>query len=151
MQSPKTFWLPALLALLAAGASAAPNGVVTVQATVHGGQVQPVYGGGHPHGPVYQHAPVHQQAPVYQHGPVYQQGHAHQPAPAYAQGVHPHAAPVQAACGAPRWHPQVRYMPGQVVWRKGSLWMARRVSARVYNENSPPEWTPQYWVQALCR
>jgi hypothetical protein len=133
MQSPKTFWLPALLALLAAGASAAPNGVVTVQATVHGGQVQPVYGGGHPH------------------GPVYQQGHGHQPAPAYAQGVHPHAAPVQAACGAPRWHPQVRYMPGQVVWRKGSLWMARRVSARVYNENSPPEWTPQYWVQALCR
>lgn len=55
-----------------------------------------------------------------------------------------------AACGAPRWHPHVRYMPGQVVWRKGELWVARRISARVWNENSPPEWTPGLWAPAVC-
>ena len=56
----------------------------------------------------------------------------------------------QARCGAPRWDPSVRYMPGQVVWRRGELWMARGISARVYNENSPPEWTPNYWRPAVC-
>ena len=56
-----------------------------------------------------------------------------------------------AGCAAERWHPAIRYMPGQVVWRKGSLWVAKHVSARVWNENSPPEWTPQYWLPAVCR
>ena len=54
-------------------------------------------------------------------------------------------------CRAPRWNPDVRYMPGQVVRRHGDLYVARRVSARVWNENSPPEWTPQYWAYAECR
>jgi hypothetical protein len=53
-------------------------------------------------------------------------------------------------CGAPRWDPQERYMPGQVVWRHGALYMARGVSASVWNVNSPPEWTPQYWRPAHC-
>lgn len=54
------------------------------------------------------------------------------------------------ACDAGRWDPQVRYMPGDVVRRHGELFMARRISARVWNVNSPPEWTPSYWVPARC-
>ena len=65
--------------------------------------------------------------------------------PRYAQGRHE-----RDRCGAPRWDPSVRYLPGQVVWRHGELWVARGVSARVYNENSPPEWTPNYWAPAVC-
>lgn len=124
-----------VLAVVAACASAASNAApahVQVQVQVPGqvyGQPQAVYG-----------APqaVYGQPPV-----VYQQ-----PAGAYGR---PAIVPVQAACGAPRWDPRVRYMPGQVVRRHGELWVARGVSARVYNENSPPEWTPQYWTPAVCR
>ena len=58
---------------------------------------------------------------------------------------------MRSACRAPRWHPHVRYMPGQVVRRQGELWVARPISARVWNENSPPEWTPKYWAPAVCR
>ena len=54
-------------------------------------------------------------------------------------------------CRAPRWDPNARYMPGQTVWRNGKLYAATDVSARVYNVNSPPEWTPNYWVQVRCR
>ena len=54
-------------------------------------------------------------------------------------------------CRAPEWDPNARYMPGQVVWREGKLWIATDVSANVYNVNSPPEWTPRYWVRARCR
>lgn len=53
-------------------------------------------------------------------------------------------------CGAPRWDPQVRYMPGNMVRHQGRLYVARRVSARVYNVNSPPSQTPNYWVRARC-
>ncbi len=53
-------------------------------------------------------------------------------------------------CGAPRWEPQVRYAPGMVVRRHGELFIARRVSAHVWNVNSPPEWTPNYWAPAQC-
>jgi hypothetical protein len=61
-----------------------------------------------------------------------------------------HAGAV-GGCAAPGWDPRVRYMPGQVVWQGGSLWVATDVSASVWNENSPPEWTPSYWVPAVCR
>ena len=54
-------------------------------------------------------------------------------------------------CRAPRWDPNARYMPGQAVWRQGKLYVATDVSAKVYNVNSPPEWTPNYWVQVRCR
>ncbi len=54
------------------------------------------------------------------------------------------------ACRAPRWEPERRYMPGDTVWRKGELYQARGVSARVYNVNSPPEWTPNYWIPVRC-
>lgn len=55
-----------------------------------------------------------------------------------------------AACGAPRWDPRVHYMPGQLVRRHGGLWIAKPLSARMWNENSPPEWTPQLWAAAEC-
>jgi hypothetical protein len=55
------------------------------------------------------------------------------------------------SCRAPRWDPEVRYMPGDAVWRGGTLYVATGVSAHVWNVNSPPEWTPNYWVQATCR
>lgn len=54
-------------------------------------------------------------------------------------------------CGAERWNPNVRYAPGDVVWRHGELYQARRISNQVYNENSPPEWTPNYWRPTRCR
>lgn len=54
------------------------------------------------------------------------------------------------ACRVPRWDPGMRYMPGDTVRRHGELYMARGISARVWNVNSPPEWTPNYWVPARC-
>ena len=99
-------------------------------------------------------APVHmQRQPAYTPAvqPVHLPAHAVYGSPGgyeehHYRGGHGGAA----ACGAPRWHPHMRYMPGQVVWRKGELWVARRSSARVWNENSPPEWTPRLWAPAVC-
>lgn len=54
------------------------------------------------------------------------------------------------SCGAGRWHPQARYMPGDAVWRHGRMYVATRLSAHVWNVNSPPESTPNYWVPARC-
>ncbi|WP_427913162.1 hypothetical protein ACPWT1_21485 [Ramlibacter sp. MMS24-I3-19] len=72
--------------------------------------------------------------------------------PVYVQAP-PQPQYVQAGwntCGAPQWDPNVRYMPGQVVVRQGNLYIATDESAAVWNVNSPPEWTPNYWVQAVC-
>ena len=96
---------------------------------------------------------VHVQAQVF-HGPSVQTAHL----PMQQVYVHPESREpryrerrhARSACGAPRWDPSVRYMPGQVVWRHGELFVARRISARVWNENSPPEWTPNYWAPAVC-
>jgi hypothetical protein len=88
---------------------------------------------------------MHGQAPV--HVPVQP---VHLPAPRAGYVTEYRHQGVHARCGALRWHPHVRYMPGEVVRRHGDLWMARRISARVWNENSPPEWTPQYWAPAVC-
>lgn len=95
---------------------------------------------------------VHQ--PVYEAGepvPHVRPHRAYYPAPPHArEGRHGHERGWRSACRAHPWNPTVRYMPGQVVWRKGTLYMATGLSARVYNENSPPEWTPSYWVPASC-
>ncbi|MBG9390291.1 hypothetical protein [Caenimonas aquaedulcis] len=53
-------------------------------------------------------------------------------------------------CGAARWNPQVRYLPGNLARHHGKVYAATRISARVYNVNSPPEVTPQYWVRVRC-
>jgi hypothetical protein len=79
---------------------------------------------------------------VVQVQPVYVQ---HMPRPRYVQ------AGGWNGCGAPEWDPQARYMPGQVVWQDGSLYVATGVSAHVWNVNSPPVWTPSYWAQAVCQ
>src|SRR5438309_209696 len=55
------------------------------------------------------------------------------------------------ACEAPRWDPNQRYMPGQAVRRNGEVYVATDASRHVYNVNSPPEWTPNYWAPAHCR
>lgn len=54
------------------------------------------------------------------------------------------------ACRAPRWDPNARYMPGERVWRHGTMYVATRRSAAVWNVNSPPEWTPEYWRATDC-
>jgi hypothetical protein len=54
------------------------------------------------------------------------------------------------ACSAPRWDPNTRYLPGDAVRRHGQLYVATRLSARVYNVNSAPEWTPNSWARAAC-
>lgn len=51
---------------------------------------------------------------------------------------------------APRWDPNARYMPGDVVRRHGELYIARRISAYVWNVNSPPEWTAKYRAPVRC-
>lgn len=53
-------------------------------------------------------------------------------------------------CDAPRWDPNQRYLPGDAVRRKGEVYVATEVSRHVYNVNSPPEWTPNYWAPARC-
>ena len=73
--------------------------------------------------------------------PVYYERHYGPPAYAYE-------AP---RCDAPRWDPNRRYFPGQVVRRKGEVYVATEASRHVYNVNSPPEWTPNYWAPARCR
>jgi hypothetical protein len=88
--------------------------------------------------------PVHVQ-PV--HMPVHQAYEAYDSPRAYRRARDGRGSD----CRAPRWDPDVRYMPGQVVRRQGNLFVAKRVSARVWNVNSPPEWTPQYWSWAECR
>jgi hypothetical protein len=64
---------------------------------------------------------------------------------------HGHERGWRQACGAHAWDPQLRYMPGQAVLRHGALYVATGLSASVWNVNSPPEWTPNYWVPARCR
>lgn len=91
-------------------------------------------------------APAVGPAPVYVAPPVYA-------APAYAHGHEwrrEYERGWRAECRAPRWDPYFRYMPGQTVWRRGVLYMATPLSASVWNVNSPPEWTPNYWVPARC-
>lgn len=135
------FGLVAALAVLAAAAAPAADAATNVHIGVAlPGAVQP-----------YQQ-PVQVVQPVQQVVPVHQAyGHPGHEQAQYGRYQRAAPAPAQQACAAPRWDPRVRYMPGHVVWRHGSLWMARGVSARVYNENSPPEWTPQYWRQAVCQ
>lgn len=94
--------------------------------------------------------------------PRYEQPRYEQPAPVYVVPARPapvysyggwQREPQQAwrdSCGAGRWNPNVRYMPGDAVWRHGQLFLARRVSAHVWNQNSPPEWTPNFWRPARC-
>ena len=55
------------------------------------------------------------------------------------------------SCDAQRWDPNHRYMPGETVSRKGEVYIATETSRHVYNVNSPPEWTPNYWAPARCR
>jgi chitodextrinase len=69
------------------------------------------------------------------------------PAPAPAPSPAPAPAP---SCSAPEWGSTTRYMPGDRVTRLGTLYVARDVSASVWNVNSPPEWTPDYWATATC-
>ncbi len=72
--------------------------------------------------------------------------------PAYAHDRrYEHERSWRSGCRAPGWEPSARYMPGQRVWRNGSLFVATRLSASVWNVNSPPEWTPTYWVPVRCR
>jgi hypothetical protein len=61
-------------------------------------------------------------------------------------------SPVRSAdsCDAARWNFRARYMPGDAVWRHGEMYVATRLSARVWNVNSPPEWTPNYWMPGRC-
>ena len=64
---------------------------------------------------------------------------------------HEHGHTWRSGCRAPAWDPNARYMPGQTVWHNGYLYVATGLSASVWNVNSPPEWTPSYWVPAACR
>ena len=54
-------------------------------------------------------------------------------------------------CDAPQWDANHLYMPGETVRRKGEVYVATETSRHVYNVNSPPEWTPNYWAPARCR
>jgi len=110
-----------------------------------GASAQPVNDGHHAAEPAhYRHVqPDHRQASRVVHvRPVYVQ-QVLQPRYVQAGGWN--------SCGAPAWDPQQRYMPGQVVWQDGNLYVATDLSAQVWNVNSAPVWTPTYWAQAVCQ
>jgi hypothetical protein len=121
----------AVLALTALGAVSAANAASDVHFAVRV-QTQPV---------------VVRPAPVVHMGP-------HQVVPAAPGYVYEEPYQRQRQwrqrCHARGWNPEVRYLPGERVWRNGELYVARRVSASVWNVNSPPEWTPSYWRPARC-
>jgi hypothetical protein len=80
--------------------------------------------------------------------PAYVERHYGPPMYAYDSREYEH---FRHECRAPRWDPNERYMPGQEVRRNGQVYMATEVSRHVYNVNSPPEWTPNYWRPVDCR
>ncbi|HUR90318.1 MAG TPA: hypothetical protein VMZ74_14620 [Ramlibacter sp.] len=80
--------------------------------------------------------------------PVYER---HSGPPAYAYESHEYDHRHRRSCDAPRWDPNHRYMPGESVRRNGEVFVATETSRHVYNVNSPPEWTPNYWAPARCR
>ncbi len=115
----------AVLVIGALGAAAGANAHSSVQFPVDAPMMTPV--------------PVYVAPPVYAAPPA----HAHEWRRVQERGW-------RTACRAPGWAPYLRYMPGQTVWRYGTLYMATPLSASVWNVNSPPEWTPNYWVPARC-
>jgi hypothetical protein len=60
------------------------------------------------------------------------------------------SAPTGACVPYPDWVGTIRYMPGDKVTRLGSYYVAKPISATVWNQNSPPEWTPDYWAITTC-
>lgn len=120
----------AALALAAFGAATAANAATDVYFTV-GVQPQPVY---------VQPARVVHMAPR----------QVYEAPPAYAYEEPSREREWHHACRARAWNPEARYFPGERVWRNGDMYVATRLSASVWNVNSPPEWTPNYWVPARC-
>jgi hypothetical protein len=84
--------------------------------------------------------------------PIYVQPEYRWGPPQYAfdSSEYDHVRHHRHGCRAARWDPNARYMPGQAVWRNGQVYVATEVSRNVYNVNSPPEWTPNYWAPANC-
>jgi hypothetical protein len=60
------------------------------------------------------------------------------------------SAPTGSCVPYPQWVGTVRYMPGDKVTRLGKYYVAKPISATVWNQNSPPEWTPDYWAVTTC-
>ena len=79
---------------------------------------------------------------------VYVERHYGPPLYAYDSREYDH---VRHQCDAHRWDPNHRYLPGEVARRNGEVYVATEASRHVYNVNSPPEWTPNYWAPARCR
>jgi len=50
----------------------------------------------------------------------------------------------------PEWLPDVRYVGGEKVTRLGKYYIAKVVGDSVWNVNSAPEWTPQFWDPTTC-
>lgn len=55
-----------------------------------------------------------------------------------------------AACAFPEWNPSVRYVGGEKVTRLGKYYVAKVLGDSVWNVNSAPEWTPNYWNPTTC-
>ena len=113
-------------AAIGSSASAATTAFVTVQS-------QPGY--------VVREEPQYYGPPRYYGPPGY----------AYESHEYEHRHDWRADCNAQRWDPNARYMPGQAVRHNGRVYVATETSRHVYNVNSPPEWTPNYWAPARCR
>lgn len=72
------------------------------------------------------------------------------PAPAPAPAPAPSPTPAPTTCSYSEWVGTKRYFPGETVTRLGKLYVATALSATVWNENSPPEWTPTLWSLTTC-
>ena len=61
------------------------------------------------------------------------------------QGVVTAPAPAPSI-GYAAWDPNVRYVGGERVTHMGVNYEARVVGENVWNVNSDPQWTPNYWA-----
>lgn len=62
----------------------------------------------------------------------------------------PSPSPTPAPCAPAPWSPATRYLPGDLVTRNGLVYQSTPLTSSVWNVNSPPEWTPDYWALAAC-
>ena len=72
---------------------------------------------------------------------VYTPTSAPAPAPAPSTGT---------SCAFPTWNGTTRYMSGDKVMHQSIAYVALPISNTVWNVNSAPHWTPQYWSKTGC-
>ncbi len=153
VQSPGVYLQPATVYVQPRPVYVAPQPVYVAPSPIYV-ESQPVYAPGYPRQYRYEHDRRRYDSHAWQRSGPYG-GHGDGIANVYDRDIPRnqrewYGEGRRHLCGAQRWDPQVRYAPGEVVRRHGDVYVATRASAHVWNVNSPPEWTPNYWAPAHC-